>query len=32
MKPPSDTGPSKGAWKRLYKHVRPTPWITEHWR
>lgn len=18
--------------KRLYKHVRPTPWITEHWR
>ena len=24
--------PVKGAWKRLYKHVRPTPWITEHWR
>lgn len=20
------------AWKRLYKHVRPTPWIAEHWR
>jgi hypothetical protein len=19
------------AWKRLYKHVRPTPWIAEHW-
>jgi hypothetical protein len=18
--------------KRLYKHVRPTPWIGEHWR
>jgi hypothetical protein len=24
--------PVKGAWKKLYKHVRPTPWITEHWR
>ncbi len=24
--------PVKRAWKRLYKHVRPTPWITEHWR
>ena len=24
--------PVKAAWKRLYKHVRPTPWITEHWR
>ena len=24
--------PVKGAWKRLYKHVRPTPWIAEHWR
>ena len=22
-----------GAWyKRIYKHVRPTPWIAEHWR
>jgi hypothetical protein len=22
-----------GAWyKRVYKHVRPTPWIAEHWR
>lgn len=20
------------AWKKLYKHVRPTPWIAEHWR
>jgi hypothetical protein len=19
-------------WKKVYKHVRPTPWITEHWR
>lgn len=24
--------PVKGAWKKLYKHVRPTPWITRHWR
>lgn len=26
--------PSKRAawWKPLYKHVRPTPWIAEHWR
>ena len=24
--------PVKGAWKRLYKHVRPTPWIAQHWR
>lgn len=24
--------PVTAAWKRLYKHVRPTPWITEHWR
>lgn len=23
--------PEKRAWKRLYKHVRPTPWIAEHW-
>ena len=23
--------PVKSAWKRLYKHVRPTPWIAEHW-
>jgi len=24
--------PVKAAWKKLYKHVRPTPWIAEHWR
>jgi hypothetical protein len=24
--------PVRQAWKRLYKHVRPTPWIGEHWR
>lgn len=24
--------PVQSAWKRLYKHVRPTPWIAEHWR
>jgi hypothetical protein len=24
--------PVKAAWKRLYKHVRATPWIAEHWR
>lgn len=24
--------PVKAAWKKLYKHVRPTPWINEHWR
>jgi hypothetical protein len=24
--------PDKSEWKRLYKHVRPTPWIAEHWR
>lgn len=24
--------PVKSAWKKLYKHVRPTPWIAEHWR
>jgi hypothetical protein len=24
--------PVSAAWKRLYKHVRPTPWISEHWR
>lgn len=23
--------PVKKGWKKLYKHVRPTPWITEHW-
>jgi len=23
--------PVKSAWKHLYKHVRPTPWIAEHW-
>ncbi|MEL6505693.1 MAG: hypothetical protein AAFO61_00925 [Pseudomonadota bacterium] len=24
--------PVRKAWKKLYKHVRPTPWIMEHWR
>jgi hypothetical protein len=24
--------PVNAAWKKLYKHVRPTPWIGEHWR
>jgi hypothetical protein len=24
--------PVRAAWKRIYKHVRPVPWITEHWR
>ncbi|MCX8996543.1 hypothetical protein NOF55_05445 [Rhizobiaceae bacterium BDR2-2] len=24
--------PVNAPWKRLYKHVRPTPWITKHWR
>jgi len=24
--------PVKAPWKRLYKHVRPTPWIAEYWR
>jgi hypothetical protein len=24
--------PVSSPWKRLYKHVKPTPWITEHWR
>jgi hypothetical protein len=24
--------PVTAGWKRLYKHVRPTPWIAEHWR
>lgn len=24
--------PVEAVWKRLYKHVRPTPWILEHWR
>jgi len=23
--------PVKAGWKKLYKHVRPTPWISEHW-
>ena len=23
--------PVKAVWKKLYKHVRPTPWIAEHW-
>ena len=24
--------PTKDRWKAIYKHVRPTPWIAEHWR
>lgn len=24
--------PTSAKWKQLYKHVRPTPWIAEHWR
>lgn len=24
--------PVNQSWKKLYKHVRPTPWIAEHWR
>jgi hypothetical protein len=24
--------PVRAAWKRVYKHVRPTAWIGEHWR
>ena len=24
--------PTPAKWKRLYKHVRPTPWVAEHWR
>lgn len=24
--------PVKKPWKKLYKHVLPTPWIDEHWR
>jgi hypothetical protein len=24
--------PTDAFYKRLYKHVRPTPWIAEHWR
>lgn len=23
--------PVKAGWKKLYKHVRPTPWIADHW-
>ena len=23
--------PVEASWKRLYKHVRPAPWIAEHW-
>ena len=23
--------PVKSTWKKLYKHVRPTPWIADHW-
>lgn len=24
--------PTKARWKKLYKHIRPTPWIADHWR
>ncbi|RUO98299.1 MAG: hypothetical protein EKK30_12545 [Hyphomicrobium sp.] len=24
--------PVTSPWKRIYKYVRPTPWIAEHWR
>ena len=24
--------PTRTWYKRLYKHVRPTPWVAEHWR
>jgi hypothetical protein len=24
--------PTRARWKGIYKHVRPTPWIAEHWR
>lgn len=24
--------PTDSAWKKLYKHVRPTRWIMDHWR
>lgn len=24
--------PASPWWKKVYKHVRPTPWIGEHWR
>lgn len=24
--------PVNAAWKKLYKHVRPTAWIADHWR
>lgn len=24
--------PVNRIWKKFYKHIRPTPWITEHWR
>ncbi len=23
--------PVRSPWKKLYKHVRPTPWISDHW-
>lgn len=28
----SGVWPVTGAWKKLYKHIRPSPWISEHWR
>ncbi len=24
--------PTKAAWKKIYKFVKPTPWVAEHWR
>ncbi|MEP1207507.1 MAG: hypothetical protein ABJM29_03155 [Rhizobiaceae bacterium] len=24
--------PTEKAWKKIYKHVRPTPWIMQHWQ
>lgn len=24
--------PVKKTWKKLYKHIRPTPWINEYWK
>ena len=28
---PSDVKRAKG-WKRLYKHCKPTPWVTDYWK
>lgn len=24
--------PVRAGWKKLYKHIRPAPWIADHWR